>query len=43
VKANPKHAGAWHNMGIVYRDMGQPELAVEAIEKAVTLNPILLK
>lgn len=43
VKANPKHAGAWHNMGIVYRDLGQPEKAVEMIEKAVQLNPILLR
>ncbi len=30
-------------MGIVYRDLGKPKLAVEAIEKAVTLNPILLR
>jgi cytochrome c-type biogenesis protein CcmH/NrfG len=43
VKANPKHAGAWHNMGIVYRDMGRQDLAVDALEKAVTLNPMLLR
>jgi hypothetical protein len=31
------------HVGIVYRDLGRPELAVEAIERAITLNPVLLK
>lgn len=28
----PEYAGAWHNLGIVYRDTGRQQLAVEAIE-----------
>jgi tetratricopeptide (TPR) repeat protein len=43
VAINPKHFGAWHNLGIAYRDKGQTEKAVAALEKAVTINPNLMR
>jgi Flp pilus assembly protein TadD len=38
-----KNAFAWYNLGIVYRDRGEKEKAVQALEKAASLNPNLLK
>lgn len=43
VKLEPNHAGAWHNLGIVYRELGLKEKAVRCLEKAIQLNPNLLK
>ncbi len=39
VEANPKNHKAFHEMGTCYNGMGKPEMAIEALEKAVSLQP----
>lgn len=38
VKEEPKHAQAWNNLGIAYKNSGQWDLAYEAYIKALELN-----
>ena len=35
----PKLSGPWANLGIVYRELGEQDQALEAFAQAITLNP----
>jgi predicted O-linked N-acetylglucosamine transferase (SPINDLY family) len=36
--ANPEHAEAWHQLGLIALQVGKPEIAVECISRAIVLN-----
>ena len=36
--AEPKHAGAWHLLGVVAHQVGNHEVAIQCIEHAISLN-----
>ncbi|MBI3840041.1 MAG: tetratricopeptide repeat protein, partial [Planctomycetia bacterium] len=37
--ANPRHADAWHLLGLVTYQHGDPQAALEAISRAIQLDP----
>lgn len=39
VKTDPRHAGAWFNLGLALAATGNPEEGLEAIRKAVAIEP----
>src|SRR5262245_32584153 len=36
--AEPNHAGAWHCLGVLQRDLGHHELAIDYISRSLVLN-----
>ncbi len=43
IREGVNNATAWYNLGIVYREKGEKEKAVQALERAIRLNPNLLR
>ncbi len=39
VELSPNHHDAWYNLGIAYIETGNPEKAVDALERALSLSP----
>jgi tetratricopeptide (TPR) repeat protein len=39
IEQEPELAGPYLNLGIAYRQTGQPDAALEALQKAIELNP----
>jgi Flp pilus assembly protein TadD len=41
IRLNPHWSDAWYNLAAVYAQMGQRVNAVQALERAIDLNPAL--
>ena len=39
LKINPNHAGAYNNLGVIFKDLGENQKAKNCYEKAIEINP----
>jgi protein O-mannosyl-transferase len=39
VRSRPEHADAWHNLGVLTKDLGDPDKAIEYLREALRRNP----